>query len=167
MAVKVSGIDEAVAASYALRRSDAELRREMTGNIRSVVNPMWQGAVRERGRRRVDEAVLTKGARVVAGARPSLVAASSSRELAGGLVPRDDWQAFEFGATSDAETTYSRRTRSGGRASVTRHTRRQLPPRYASGRVLYKAVGAIGGRVFSLWAQTAIRTVFEALEKGR
>ncbi len=167
MRVRVDGVRDAVAASYALRRVDTELRREMTRNIRSVVNPMWQGAVRERGRTRTDQAVLTKGARVNAGARPTLVAASSRRTLRGGLVPRDEWQAFEFGATSDATTTYRRRSQRGNYHDVTRHTRRQLPPRYAGGRVLYKAVGAIGARVFSLWAQTAIRNVFDALEGRR
>lgn len=163
----MDGVRDAVAASYALRRVDTELRAEMTRNIRAVVTPMWKGAVSERGRRRVDEAVLTKGARVNAGARPALVAASSRRALSGGLVPRDEWQGFEFGRTNDSPTTYSRRSPTGGRHSVTRHTRRQLPPRYADGRVLYKAVGAIGARVFSLWAQTAIRTVFDALEGRR
>lgn len=165
MRVRVDGVRDAVAASYALRRVDAETRREMTRNIRSVVGPIWQGAVRGRVRRPVDEAVLAKGTRVNAGARPALVAANSRRALSGGLMPRDDWQGFEFGRTSDATTTYRRRARGSSTwGDVTRHTRRQLPPRYAAGRVLYKAVAEVGPRVFSLWAQTAIRNVFDALE---
>lgn len=167
MRVRVDGVRDAVAASYALRRVDTELRREMTRNIRTVVNPIWRGAVRARGRRPVDDAVLVKGTRVNAGARPALVAASSRRPLRGGLIPRDDWHGFEFGRTSDRVETYTRPSPNGGRHTVTRHTMRQLPPRYANGRVLYKAVAEVGPRIFSLWAQTAIRTVFDALEGRR
>jgi hypothetical protein len=95
-----------------------------------------------------------------------MVAATSKRKLKGGLVPAEQWQAVEFGANRGAETTYSRKSTKGTTHQVTRHTRRQLPPRTPNGRVVHQAAKAIAPRAASLWVQLVVRKFNEAVEKG-
>lgn len=164
--VNVSGVREARLAATALRNVDAELRKAINAQTRGVVNPIWREAVDQHKGRRLDDAVLRKGARVATGARAALVAASSRRALTGGLVPADEWAPVEFGANRAKVTTYRRRSRGGGTHAVTRHTARQLPTRSKGGRVLYPAVKDVLPRIAALWSQTAVRLTFEALRKG-
>ncbi|KLN34571.1 hypothetical protein FB00_11225 [Cellulosimicrobium funkei] len=164
--VRVDGIREARAASYALRRVDADLRKDINAQARGVLNEIWQGEVAERSGHPMDARVLQKGARVATGARPYLAAATSSRALSGGLVPSESWRAFEFGANRHERVAYSRTSPKGKRHQVIRKTKRQLPQKTKGGRVLYPAVAATAPRIFALWSQNAIRLVFEALKKG-
>lgn len=165
MGVRVDGVREARLAATALRRADPALRREATAQIRTAVNPIWRESVESGTSSRVETAVLRKGARVTAGARPALNAATSRRPLRGGLVPAESWRAFEFGARRNVRETYRGR-RGSTRFDVTRRTRRQLPPVTKGGRVLYPAVADALPRVASLWAQTAVWVVFESLREA-
>lgn len=165
--VNVSGVREARLAATALRAVEPELRKAINADTRAVVNPLWRDAIASRATSRLDQRVLGRGARVATGARPALVAASSRRALRGGLEPASEWPVVEFGAKDrNARSTYSRRTRSGKTAKVTRRTRRQLPAHRRSGRVLYPAAAEVLPRVSARWAQTAIWLTFEALRKG-
>ena len=164
--VDVSGIREARLAATALRAVEPDLRKAVNKSTREVVNPVWREAIETRARRRLDDVVLRRGARVATGTRPALVAASSRKAMSGGLIPADDWPVIEFGGRRGVTTTYTRRSRNGGTHRVTRHTRRQLPERTPGGRVLYPALAEALPRVASLWSQTAVRLVFEALRRG-
>jgi hypothetical protein len=104
------------------------------------MNPVWRSLVDEHASSPIDKRVLAKGARVAAGNPPTAIAASSRRPLSGGFIPADDWPGREFGANRNATTTYTRRSPAGTTHQVTRHTRRQLPARNPSGRVVYAAV---------------------------
>lgn len=153
----------------ALRSIDADARKRLNASTRTVVNPIWQGAVKSRASTPMDSKVLATGSRVAVGARPALVAASSTRPLRGGFVPGRvrAWAAWEFGSDAQAlKRTYQTRSRRGRAYEMTRRTRRQVPHRAQDGRVLYPAVADTGPRVFALWAQTTIRSIFEAFEKG-
>lgn len=150
----------------ALRSVDADVRKAVNASVRSVVNPLWQSVVQANATYLVDTRVLAVGARVAVGAKPSLVAASSNRALSGGLVPSRDWRSFEFGAAREARITYDGRSPKGTTYRMTRRTRRQLPAINKTGRTLYPSVADIGPRVFALWAQTSIRTIFDAFQKG-
>lgn len=163
--INVSGVPEARAASLALRAADKDLRKRISTQVRTQGNAIWKPAVENRLISTVDRAVLGKGTRVNSGARPTLVAGSSSKSLSGGLVPQKEWQSFEFGSNATTRTRYYRKNPGGsGRHVVTRNAQKQLPRQYAKGRALYKAAGEVGPRFFSLWAQTAVRTMAEALE---
>lgn len=79
------------------------------------------------------------------------------------------WPAFEFG-TLDQEhrTTYYRsptKNRRGG--SVTRRTRRQVPPRKPGGYVAYPAANRLGSRVFNMWAELITKVVGDAFDGGK
>ncbi|MBD8077696.1 hypothetical protein [Cellulosimicrobium arenosum] len=163
--VNVSGVREARLAATALRNVDRDLRREINAQTRTVVNPVWKGAVEAHARTGQDTRILAKGTRVATGAKPRLVAASSKRAFSGGLVPAYDWKSWEFGTKAKGvKTRYRRRSRNGGSHIVLRRTRKQVPSRNAKGRVLYPAVDEVLPRVASLWSQTAVYLTFKALK---
>lgn len=92
--------------------------------------------------------------------------------IAGGLIARtghpDLWAPFEFG-TNDREktTTYYRSgtaKRQGG--TVTRRTRRQLPPRKPGGYVAYPAGNRLGTRVFKMWRELIQKVIGDAFDGG-
>lgn len=160
----------------AMKLADRDLRKRMNNAVRDTINPVWRQAVARHVWDRLDQAVLSKGARIAAGNPPAAVAASSRRRLRGGLVPVDDWARFEFGAVSrDAYTTYQRAAhtrRQAGRSvqvaahQVRRRTARQMPPRRTSGRVLYPAFAEVAPRVAALWAQIVVQQYAEASEEA-
>jgi hypothetical protein len=94
-----------------------------------------------------------------------LSAATVGRPLAGGLDPKREARAVEFGASKDHRATYTATSTRGRRFTVTnRHTARQLPRRNPKGHTFYPAVAQIVPRIASLWVQTVVRTLAEAFE---
>jgi hypothetical protein len=164
--VDVTGIEEARVAVAALRNVDADLRKEVNKQTRSVLNPIWRDEINSRTSHPMDSRVLAKNARVTAGTRPALVAAKSSRALSGGLVPSQSWQAYEFGGNRHKVKEYTGRSPKGKSYRMKRKTQRQLPQKTKGGRVLIPSTQASIGRIGSLWSQTSIWLVFEALKKG-
>lgn len=160
------GSRELRAAASAVKVARRDIVNDIARATRETMNPVWRDAVARRARTSVDTAVLAKGARIVAGNPPSMVAATSKRKLPGGLVPAEDWQALEFGADRDKVTTYTRRGHGGSTHQVTRHTARQLPARAPKGRVVYQAVREMGPRLAALWVSIVVRKFAEAFEKG-
>ena len=56
------------------------------------------------------------------------------------------------------------RTRGGKNADVTRRTMRGMPAPRRQGRVVYPAWADTGPRLVSLWVQTIVRTIHNAVE---
>lgn len=157
--------DRLKAAALVMKNIERPIVREINTRTRTSMNPTWKGLVETHSTRHMDARVLAKGSRVKAGNPPTLVAASSRRALPGGLVPAQQWAAFEFGASTSKVTKYRRRSKNGGTHEVSRHTARQLPSRIRQGRVVYPAVAEIAPRFASLWVQTIVRTVMEGIER--
>jgi hypothetical protein len=151
--------DRAIRATVlGFKELDATYRRELTKATRTVLAPEFGRALERHGRTTVDARVLVAGNKVTGGNPPVLVAGSSRRKLSGGLVPDLDWATVEFGTLDrNKRTTY---TRSGFK--VTRHTRRQVPARVKSGRVVMPAVADTIPRAVSMWVQQFVRLVYEA-----
>lgn len=164
--LSVRGDDRLRAVVLALRQARREVRNDISKATRQTMSPVWRDAVTGNARTAQDRRVIAQGARIAAGNPPAAVAASSRRRLPGGLVPADSWHTVEFGADRDKVTTYKRRSPSGGTHEVTRHTARQLPPRYRKGRVAYPALREVVPRLASLWVQIIVRKFNEAVEKG-
>lgn len=145
-------------------------RRDIANDInkatRATGNPVWRGEVDGRAVRKTDRVVLAKGARVVAGNPPKLVAATATRKLSGGLTPAVSWAAFDLGADQAKVTTYTSRSPKGTAYQVRRHTTRQLPRRNAKGRILYAAAQEVIPRMASLWTQIVVKRFAEAFEAG-
>ena len=144
------------------RELDAAYRRDLNRATRTVLGPEFGRAVQQHARTRLDTRVLATGAKVQGGNPPVLVAGASRRRMRGGMVPDTHWPTVEFGTLDrDKMTTYAR-----GNGKVTRHTRRQLPARVKSGRVVMPAVADVIPKVTSMWVQQFMRLVYEAAGEG-
>lgn len=159
----------------AMKLADRDLRKRINNATRDTLNPVWRRAVDERMQSRVDQRVFGTGTRIAAGNPPSAVAGSSSRRLPGGLVPLENWRAWEFGAVArdSTYTEYPRAAhtrRQGGQtvqvrgSRVRRRTLVQVPAHVRTGRVLYPAFAELAPRVAALWAQIVVREYAESLE---
>lgn len=161
------GSRELRAAGFALKLVERDVRNSINRSMRSTMNQVWRGAVAERARTPLDRRVLNTGVRVAPGNPPTLYAAGSTRPLPGGLVPATQFYAVEFGADRDNFTTYERRSPKGGTHTVhNRRTSRQLPARRRQGRVVYPAAAELAPRLASLYVQTIVRGIYEAVEEG-
>lgn len=144
--------------------------RELQGNIRkytqSELVPEWQKGLSARAGTALERQVIASTARVsVSNQNVTLKAATVGRALAGGLQPKEDYAAVEFGANRSETTTYRSRSRKGKRYSVTRHTRRQLRSPRRGGYVAYPTAADLIPRFARLWVQTTVRTFYEAIER--
>jgi hypothetical protein len=150
------------AAVLAFKLADRGLKKRINDATREQLNAPWKTGIAQRASTRLEQRVLVPGARVAAGNPPVFMASTSKRRLRGGLVPDVLGHAVEFGA-ADTETTYARRTPSGGTTSVTRHTRRQLPRRRKAGPIMATAA-EMGHRAASLWVQLIVKVYSDAAE---
>jgi hypothetical protein len=164
--LSVRGSRELKAVALALKAARRDVRNDINKATRATLGPVWKAEIANRARTSLDRKVLAQGARIAAGNPPTLVAATSTRRLKGGLIPVESWHAVEFGADRAAVTTYTRASVKGNSHKVTRHTRRQLPPRYRKGRVVFPAAAELAARATALWVQLVVRVFNEAVEKG-
>lgn len=164
--ISVRDHDALRATVLVLRNLERPVVAEINKRTRETLSPLWTGLVETHAQRHVDTLVLAKGARIKTGNPPMAVAATSRRRLPGGLVPADQFHVREFGGNRDAVKTYNRKSKNGGTHKVTRHTSRQLPPRYRKGRVIWPAFAEFAPRATSLWVQTVVRTVMDELDKA-
>lgn len=156
------------AVAYGLKLLDRDLRSQINRQTVAELGPVWKELVTKHASTSMDARVLVPGTRVKSGNPPILLAAQSRRPIGKTrrLVPNQDWPAWEFGA-ADVVVTYRRRSPKGVEHTVKRHTRRQLPARDRSGRVVFAALAELGPRAVSLWVQTFMRSVHEAAENKR
>lgn len=170
MVLSAKGQPELRAASIALKRVDRSIRQDINAAMRQQGNAIWRDETTGRTRTSMDEAILTKGARVAAGNPPVLIAASSKRPIGRSrrLVPDKAWAAWEFGSDNrDAYSRYQRKSKNGGTHQVERRTMRGLPPRYRKGRVLYPAVQESAPRLAALLVKLVVSKVMGAIDGGR
>lgn len=167
-AVSAKSMTELRGAVLALKAVDRPIRNAINRATRQEGNTIWRAEVDKRagGLPRVDQLVLGKGARFVPGNPFTAKAATSTRPLSGGLVPSRRAKGFEFGTDNrERTTTYSRRNRDGsGSHTVTRRTTRHLPKRAPNGRVVWPAAAKAAPRLTSMWVQTIVREIHNAIE---
>lgn len=170
MRISVHGSRELQAIIAGARAMPREIRKEMRGRTKAMIDPEWRRAVAEQvsGHHtpRLASRVLGNTARAqVSDQNVMLRSAHIGRRLSGGLLPSTHYYAVEFGASPDGPTTYEATSRKGKKYQVTRATTRQLPPRNRKGYVVYPAAREVIPRLASLWIQTVVRTVHEQLER--
>jgi hypothetical protein len=143
------------------RETQAQIRRA----TKAVAQPIWQQATLEHVSTRLEQRVLAKTARAaVSNQNVTLQAAGSVKRLSGGLVPAVNYHAVEFGVPNrDEVRPYEARSKHGRSFTVKRRTRRQLRDRNRQGYVAYPAAADVIPRLASLWVQTAVRTLHEAV----
>lgn len=154
------------AAALAVKAVDKDLRRDLNRRTRETMGPVWTTALAERIGWAPEQALL-KGARVAAGNPPALIAAGSARPWRRGstLIPRDHWHALEYGSSSQAFTEYRRVSPAGTPHTVRRRTKTHLRPRRRAGYIIGPTLAEVLPRTASLWVQTVVRTILDAVDE--
>lgn len=145
-----------------------EFRSDMNKATRQTMNPAWKQIVSEHvaGTSSFVSAMLNNNVRVAAGNPPLLMAAGSKRGIGATkrLTPGEHFYLAEFGARSNAYSSYARKSKNGGTHRVKRRTRTGLPVRVTSGRAIYPAAAEWIPRAASLWVQLFVKKVYDAAE---
>lgn len=168
MKISVLGSKELQATILLLKNADRETARQTRAVIKSVTQGEWQSLLAKRAGTHLEGRVLVDTARYqVSDQNGILSTATVGRALSkGGAKPARLYAAVEFGADRSKTKTYTA-SRGGTTYQVrNRHVSRQLPSRKKTGRVFWPAVAEFAPRAAALYAQTAIRTIFESFEKG-
>ncbi len=164
MRLDVTKSRELQAALLAIRSLDRTLAKTIRQHTKRIAAPEWTRALTRRASTALEQRVLSATAVVtVSDQNVRAQSASKGRPLSGGLNPKTDFPAVEFGA-SDTPATYQRVSRKGKPHTVTRHTTKQLRPRNPKGYVFYPAAREMVPRLAALWVQTLVRTIATALE---
>lgn len=164
MRITVFGSKELQAVILALKTLDRDTRSEIRKHTKTMATTEWGKALSENASTRLEHRVLVATGRVrVSDQNVTLTSATIGRRLEGGLEPKRDAAAVEFGA-DPGKIAYEATSRNGRRYTVRRNTRGQLRPRNKKGYVVYPAAASIIPRIASLWIQTAARTIYDKLE---
>ncbi|GAA3948917.1 hypothetical protein [Microbacterium soli] len=128
-----------------------ELAKQTRAQTKAVIVPEWRKLLAEKapGERIFHDRLVTPSTVYVSDRGAKLIAGKNGR------FPRET----DFGAYREDYATYTTR-----RGSVTRRTQRQFWHYVKDGRVFYPAVREFIPRAWALYAQTAYRTVAEAME---
>lgn len=148
-----------------LRTLDKDTLKVIRATTRQDVLPIWREQVSMHVQTRAEGLVLGKTARVaVSNQTVTLQSARVGRKLRGGLDPKTEYAAVEFGAEDrGAFRGYQATNRQGTTFNVKRRTKMQLRQRKATGHVVYPAVAETVPRVISLWVQDVMHVLGVAL----
>lgn len=171
--VDIHGSRDLQATVLAIKRVDTDLRKQIRQQTREAALPIFQRAMAENAAAAPDTLtrtrVLVQTARLTVSDQ-SIKATSATQKravLSGGLKPAIHGGGIEFGATNKDKTrSYTYRNKKGTRViQHNRHTARQMPPRRQRGAVFYPTLNdELIPRILSLWMQTALRTIGDALD---
>lgn len=169
--ISVFDSKELQATILGIRAANKTVRAEIRRFTQAEVSPDWKTALAEHAETTLEHRVLADTSRVkVSDQNVTLSAATVGRPLSGkgSAKPADIARAVEFGANRNGTTTYSRRTRKGKTATVhNRHTRHQFRAQNRQGYVVYPSAAQMIPRYASLWVQTCIRTIMDAVDGGK
>jgi len=156
---------ELLATIYAVRSLDKTIQKMLRRETKRIAAPEWSKALAERADTRLEHRVLVDTSVVtVSNQNVRVQSASKGRPLSGGLSPKADYPAIEFGADKARKTTYTRRSPKGKTHKVTRRAATGMKPRNGNGYVFYPAAVEMIPRMARLWVQTTVRTIASALE---
>lgn len=164
MRINVKDSRELLATIYALRAIDKTLAKQVRQYTKAIAAPEWTAALRQRGDTALERRVIVDTAVVsVTNQNVRVQSAGKGRPLSGGLNPKVDYPAVEFGAHAKG-TTYRRKSKGGGSHRVTRVMGTQFKAHNPRGYVFYPAAKEMVPRLAALWVQTTVRTIATALE---
>ena len=156
-----------MATILALRSIDKTLQTQVRKHTKAIVEPEWKQALAQRADTRLEHRVIVDTAVVsVSNQNVRVTSANKGRPLSGGLNPKVDWAAVEFGSGKKT-TTFSRKSKNGGTHKVTRKGGASLKGRSRTGYVFWPAAENMIPRIASLWVQTTVKTIANALEGKR
>lgn len=145
--VSVQNNSALLAVVYAMKAAPKDITANVRRETRAVMAPLWTKSLNARASSEQQQRVIVKTSKVrVSDQNVTLTSLSSRRRvLSGGLVPAEDGKGFEFGS----------------------HKAKQFPPVKKSGYVIYPAFAEVVPKALSLWVQTVLRGIHEALEGRR
>jgi hypothetical protein len=142
-------------AVVAMQSVDRDIRRYLRAFAKSKMVTPWLQAISAEASTPLERTVIASTSTIAVGDQNVRVqAAQKGRRMSGGLQPKVDWPAVEFGADRSKVTSYVRK---GHR--VRRHTARQMRGRRRGGYVFWPAAEDMTPRLASLWAQTIVKGV--------
>lgn len=148
-----------------IKELPAETRKQVRVATKQSALSIWRESVAANVTTRAEGIAFAKTSRVAVTDRGvNLQAARIGKPLSGGLNPRTQWHALEFGGDPAARRPVDMTSRKGKRYTAVRRTQAQLRPRRRTGYVVYPAAADAIPRVLSLWLQTIARAGHEALE---
>ncbi len=153
----------------ALNGADREIQKQIRQQTKALIVPEWQEALASYATTVPENKVLVATAvPTVSNQNIRLAAATKGRPLSGGLDPKTEFGGIAFGTKKRGKKVKYlgryQRGRTNTTFEVNRRTSEQLKPYKKSGYVFYPAVKSFVPRVASLWAQTTVRVLAEALE---
>jgi hypothetical protein len=127
-----------------MQSADREIQSAIRQSTRAIAAPVWREELNARPASEQQSRMLVQTARVQASSNTiTLTSAGSKRKaLSGGATPFRLGKAYEFGSKRG----------------------RGMPGTKRGGYVVYPALADVAPRVISMWAQTVMRTVHDALE---
>ncbi|MGP6171978.1 hypothetical protein ACTU6V_12320 [Microbacterium sp. A204] len=131
-----------------------EVAKQIRAQSKAVIVPEFKKGLAEQAPARVFFSRLVNPSTAYVSDRGVKLVGGSNRA---GMFPRET----EFGAYREEYNTYTTR-----RGKVTRRTQRQFWHYKKTGWVFYPTVVNMIPRIASLWAQTALRTIHETVEKA-
>lgn len=146
---------ELTAVIQALATVPREVAKQTRAQSKAVIVPEWKKGLAERAPERVFHTRLVDPATVYVSDRGVRLIAGKN-----GAFPRET----EFGAYREEFAEYTGRRR-GKTFPVRRRTQRQFWHYVKGGRVVYPTASDMIPRIAALWIQTAMRTIFDLLER--
>lgn len=166
ISVSAASLDSVNAAVTGLQLIDRTLQAQIRRATKELGEGEWAGIVAEHLQgNNLQSAVLGETSKLQASNQNVMLkSGASNRHMRGGATPADLARQEEFGANQNRLTAYRRRSRKGNVSTVLRHTSRQLMPIRRQGWTVYPAAAEFIPRIASLWVQTVMRTIYDALE---
>lgn len=153
MRIDVRGSEALKDMVLAINQSGRDVQRVIRTYTKSELTRPWLEAINQRASTTLERRVISATSVVsVSNQNVRIQSAGKGRKLSGGLNPKTDYAAIEFGANRGKQTSYNRK---GHR--VTRRTAVQLRPRNAKGYVFYPAASEMIPRLARLWVQTVVK----------
>lgn len=152
--------DRQVQATVALLKlAPSRVRTVMRQAARKALNRLWRPALQARATSTLQRRALVAGARANVGSDDfTLLAATRSRPLSGGLVPTTQWHGPELGmAPRTAEVKIQGRAR---RQIIGRN----LGYRTKKGKVVYPAAREVAPQVVATWTEAVVAGAFKGTE---
>lgn len=166
MRISVLHSEKLQAVILAIRGFDRELQGQIRKATKTIGQPAWQSAVSAQASTRLQSVVIANTARMtVSNQNVTLKSGAVGRALSGGARPADIVRAAEFGA-HPKRVNVTARSRKGKPYRYTRTVNKGFGVPNRSGNAFFPAAARMIPRFAALWAQTTVRTIHEAFEKG-
>jgi hypothetical protein len=150
----------------ALAQTDKVIQSRIRKHTRAEIIPEFKRGLAEHAQTRPQfRVIVDTAAATMSNTTVKLTAGTKGKPLKGGLNPRTDARALEFGTIDrEKKREYWTNSRHGNPYKLTRRTNRQMPSYRRQGWVFYPTSNQLIPRFLSLWAATTIKTMADALE---